>query len=230
MNGFIFKKIPASVGLGALMLALVGCHKGNFHCDNLVDPCYPERYNAMARKEVREPFQAQATNGHILDQTVWNWHFERDFETDPKTGAPTPRPTARLSPAGRDYLTHIVRRRPCPDPKVFLQTAQDLAYDPARPDDMLKKRTDLDAKRQEAVQSFLGIQAAGRRLPYEFQVAVHDPHEVGFSAIPLAGTESGLTPMQRPSGVIDVRDLNFQQGLQPGAATTGGSSVLTLTQ
>lgn len=215
MNGFI-RKTVAGLGLGGLLLTLVGCRPGAFHHDNLVDPCWPERYNATARKEVREPFQVQATNGHILDQTVWNWHFEHDL----KTGEPT----ERLSQAGRDFLTHIVRRRPCPDPKVFVQTAQDLVYDQAKPEELVKNRAELDARRMEGVQRFLGVQAAGRQLPYDFQVAVHDPHEVGFSAIPLAGTETGLTP--RSMGVIDQRNLGFSGTLPAGG---GGGGTMTMT-
>lgn len=220
MNGFI-SKAAAGLGLGSLLLALAGCHQGGLKYDNLVDPCWPERYNAMARQAVREPFRTQATNGHILDQTVWNWMFEKD--KDVKTGELYP--TERLSAAGREHLTHIVRRRPHADPKVFLQTAQDLAFDPAHPDKMLEKRAEMDRKRQDAVHRFLSIQAAGRQMPVDFQIVVHDPHEVGFSGRPYGGTESGVTPAI--IGVVDKRDGGFQGTMPSGGG--GGSSTMTMT-
>ncbi len=54
----------------------------------------------------------------MLDQTVWNYHFEPG--------------TDKLTPGGLEHLAYLARRRPYPDPVVFLQTAQDVAYDPAR--------------------------------------------------------------------------------------------------
>src|SRR5947209_5202561 len=56
-----------------------GCGSGLGNCQayrNLVDPCYPQRYEYMARKEVNEAFIPQVQNGHVLDQTIWNWMFE----------------------------------------------------------------------------------------------------------------------------------------------------------
>src|SRR4051812_16603710 len=40
------------------------------------DPHWPERYNYTARQEVLAPFAQQVTNGQVLNQTIWNWHFE----------------------------------------------------------------------------------------------------------------------------------------------------------
>src|SRR5262245_54336308 len=99
MNGFIKKTATLFVGVG--LTSLVGC------CcyPDLVDPCWPERYNTQARHSVIHTTNAQAHNGHVLDQTVWNWYF--DTEIDPKTKQPVidpatgrPRPSARLNAAG----------------------------------------------------------------------------------------------------------------------------------
>jgi hypothetical protein len=63
-----------------------------------------------------------------------------------------------------------------------LQTAQDIAYDPAAPDKTVEERVSLDNKRAEAVQRFLRTQTPS--VPYD--VVVHNPHDVGMSAIPMA--------------------------------------------
>src|SRR5438270_4719522 len=113
MNGFI-KATAAGLCLGAGLNALVGCT----HYREIVDPCWPERYNAEARLSVRETFGAQVHNGHVLDQTVWNYHFE----VDPKTGGPTD----KLTEGGKEHLKYLTRRMPAPDPTLFLQTAQEV--------------------------------------------------------------------------------------------------------
>src|SRR4051794_41597863 len=113
MNGFIRKTaLGLTLGSGALALA-GGCAWYRDH----VDPCYPDRYNTEARYVVRGVFDTQAANGHILDQTLWNHDFEKD-----ERGTPTD----RLTVAGQEHLKYILRRRPVPDGKVYLQTANDL--------------------------------------------------------------------------------------------------------
>src|SRR5437763_7237696 len=74
-----------------------------------VDPCWPERYSCEARHEVLASFSPQVANGHILDQTLWNWQFEPG--------------TDRLNGAGMLQLDVLSRRRPVPDTRLFLQTA-----------------------------------------------------------------------------------------------------------
>ncbi|HMF16493.1 MAG TPA: hypothetical protein VKE98_04765, partial [Gemmataceae bacterium] len=80
MKGFITKNTLRLCLSGACLVSLIGC----YHYRELVDPCWPERYNSVARHGVRDMFYAQADKGHLLEQTVWNWHFETD-----KSGAPT---------------------------------------------------------------------------------------------------------------------------------------------
>src|SRR4051812_19110825 len=41
-------------------------------CKDLYDPCWPERYNTLARRSVNHAMAPQVMNGHVLDQTVWN--------------------------------------------------------------------------------------------------------------------------------------------------------------
>ncbi len=157
MKGFIRKAatvLCCAAGAGGL-----GCYTYS----DLVDPCYPERYNFAARKEVVESYTPQIQNGHVLDQTVWNYDFEAGSD--------------KLTSGGLEHLAYMARRRPTPDTTVYLQTAQDVAYDPAKPEELTNRRQDIDAKRAVAIQKFLNAQTGGRRG--EFTVLVHDPSEVG---------------------------------------------------
>jgi hypothetical protein len=161
MNGFISRTLVA-MGLGGAIVASGGCAAYR----DCVDPCGWQRYAFMARQETQACFDPQVGNGHVLDQTVWNYHF--DAGTD------------QLTPAGMLHLAYIARRRPSPDPMVWLQTAQDVAYDPAAPEKFSQARGDLDQKRIVAVKKYLTAQTAGRPVPFE--VNVHDPAEVGTNA------------------------------------------------
>ena len=71
MKGLIKKVGLALCALGAAS-GMTGC----FHYAEVVDPCYPTRYMYMARREVKAALAPQVNNGHVLDQTVWNWMFE----------------------------------------------------------------------------------------------------------------------------------------------------------
>lgn len=131
---------------------------------NLVDPCYPERYNYAARQAVIYPFAQQAYNGHVLNQTIWNYYFEAG--------------TDRLTPAGVEKLDSLSRVRPGPDPRLYIQTARDLPTnaDPARNSEV---RADLDAKRAAAIQKYMGNQPAFGG-PVAWEVFVHDPTVPGI--------------------------------------------------
>src|SRR6516164_5354549 len=96
MKGFI-KHAAALSCFGAGLFALLGCG----HYRELVDPCWPERYNSMASNSVREMSIAQSDMGHKLDQTIWNYHF--DMGTD------------NLNAEGRERLLYLSRRQPVPD-------------------------------------------------------------------------------------------------------------------
>ncbi len=161
MKGFIRK----AVLVGFCAVGSLGCY-GYRDC---VDPCYPLRYNYMARQEVNAAMTPQVQNGHVLDQTVWNYYFEPG--------------TDKLTPLGLDRLAYLARRRPCPDPNLYLQTAQDVVYDPAAPEKMAEVRQELDTKRKAAVTCFMVQQTAGRAVA--FNITVHDPAEVSLSAVPV---------------------------------------------
>jgi len=166
MKGFIAKTVT-TVGLSGAALGLInGCYYRD-----VVDPCYPQRYEYAARMEVNQALAPQVRNGHILEQTVWNYEFEPG--------------TARLTPGGMDHLAYLARRRPAPDTAIYLQIAQppDIAYDPKAPDKFSEARAKLDNERIQSIQTYLAAETSGRNLT--FNVVMHDPGEVGISAIAL---------------------------------------------
>jgi hypothetical protein len=175
MKGFISRAVLTAC-LTAGLAAAGGCCCGYY---DVVDPCYPMRYSYAARKEVCEARYQQVHNGHVLDQTIWNWMFKHE------EGG---KPTAELNGAGMDHLMYIVRRRPCADATIYLATAQDIAYDAADaegPTKFANARAELDAKRQEAIMRYVNAQAAGRNMA-PFTVCVHDPAESDMAATAMA--------------------------------------------
>jgi hypothetical protein len=204
MNGFIARTMTvACLVAGAAVTGGCCCYR------DIVDPCYPERYEYAARQEVYQSMAPQVHNGHILDQTMWNWHFEYDDVR--KVG------TDRLNPAGMEHLTYLIRRRPCPDPVIYLATAEDITYDPAGPDRFAEARADLDNRRIQAIQKYLAAQTAGRHM--NFQVLVHDPADPGIAAEPAARTVR--TWYSSFSGVLRI----IGAGGVAGAAGGGGGGV-----
>jgi hypothetical protein len=201
MNGFIAKTVTV-VGLGGLAAAGVGCNAYR----EVVDPCYPQRYEYMSRREVDEAFTPQVNNGHVLDQTVWNYHFEKD----PTTGAGTP----ILTQGGMEHLAYLARRRPHPDPIVYLQTAQDIPYDPEKPEQLVELRRRLDQDRIAAIQNYLKAQTAGRDVT--FQIAIHDPAVPGMSAVPAGRAVADMYSGSRG---------NLTTGGGGGGGGVGGTSV-----
>jgi hypothetical protein len=169
MNGFI-KKTLATLSLAGGLSVFAGCYSSAQEvCNHCVDPCWPERYDAMAADSVAASFAPQVENGHVLDQTVWNDHFER--------GTPI------LTPAGRMHLAQLARSRPHPDSRIFLQTAYDIAYDKDNPSKFVEDRARLDGDRRVAILQFLHAQTSGRAVA--FDVIVHDPGEVGMHSVPM---------------------------------------------
>lgn len=166
MKGFISKALVTGAVLAGLS-AGSGCYYRDYW--DIVDPCWPEHYNCDARGEVMTQRVTQATNGLVLEQTVWNYHF--------KDG------TDQLLPAGQVVLDHMARRRPMPVGDVFLQTAHDVGeYDAAHSEQFVVRRADLDAKRMKAVQNYL----AAARPDVSFNISIHDPGRTGMSGLEAA--------------------------------------------
>jgi hypothetical protein len=164
----------------------------------MVDRCWPQRYNHTARREVVEAFAPQVQNGHILDQTVWNYYFEKG--------------TDQLNSLGQSKLDYMVRRRPAPDTCVYLATARDIPYDPVNPGAYGETRKDLDGKRVAAIQKYLNEQMVGR--PLAFNVMIHDPFEVGMPA-----EESAVAARAHINAAIGTAIFT------PGGGATGAGIV-----
>jgi hypothetical protein len=159
MKGLINKWVTALACGGAL--SGVGCLP-----DKCVDPCYPMRYAYMARQSVNAAMAPQVQNGHVLDQTIWNYYFEPG--------------TDKLTAGGLERLAYLARRRPSPDTVLYLQTAQDVVFDQNAPEKMAEARQTLDGKRIAAVQAYLTAQTTGRPTP--FQIVIHDPAEPSLAS------------------------------------------------
>jgi hypothetical protein len=211
MKGFI-RTTFAGLCLGSSALALGG---GCAWYRDVVDPCYPDRYNAEARSVLRGTFDNQAFNGHVLDQTIWNYHFEHDERGNP---------TDRLTVAGQDRLKYIVRRRPTPDGKVYLQTANDIPIPVTEIESLPGRRQDLDARRAQAIQRFLTADTAGRNCMVAWDVAIHDAAPTGLPST----TQGGALGAVNIIGSYPKHQTSFQGALPavaPFAIPAGGTGT-----
>jgi hypothetical protein len=205
MARYMTKLVAGAVLAGGAALA-AGCHSDGEHHHG--DPCWPDRYSNEARASLVANFQPQVENGHVLDQTVWNTHFE--FGTD------------KLNGAGMDKLDQLARRRPHPDQRLFLQTARDVVYDAGKPEEYAGRRQDLDTKRVAAVQRYLQATLTGRQV--SFDVQIHDPSVPGIEG--AAPRVVLPTPQQRVQGPVTVPagQISPAAGGSAGSGTTGGAT------
>lgn len=207
MNGFKVKMLSVATVACGFMAA--GCQSTDKHGD----PCWPDRYANEARQLTVAAFQPQVENGHILDHTIWNLHFE--YGSDQMNGA------------GMDKLDQLARRRPMPDVHLFLQTTRDIAYDPEKPADHAAKRIDLDNKRVAAVQKYLKATLTGRELTFDIQI--HDRAYPGIDVTPGIGPRVYIpTPQDRSRGAnVPATPVSGSGGAASGGPTSpppsGGS-------
>lgn len=201
----VFTKLLSGAFLAGGVLS-AGCHHHSGEVSGHGDPCWPDRYANESRASVVASFQPQVENGHVLDQTVWNSHFEFASE--------------KLNGAGMDKLDQLTRRRPHPDTKIYLQTARDIVYDADKPNDYSAKRNELDTKRVLAMQKYLAATLTGR--PATFDIQVHDPAVPGIDG--AAPRVIVPTPQSRVGGGAGA--AGAAAGGAPTAAppTTGGST------
>lgn len=174
MKGLI-RKTGLGMCLGAAVTFVAGCVP---EYRELVDPCWPERYNHQARQSIRDAFNAQAANGHTLDQTVWNEHFEPG--------------TAVLTYSAKEHLKYLARRQPAPDPVVFLQWSWDGK----------DKAEALNNDRRAAVADYLAQVAAARKLAVTFDVQLRD------SSVPGLPSPAAPNLYRLPANVQDQRNAD----------------------
>jgi hypothetical protein len=216
------RRAAVAILLGGL--AASGCHGTGGHAGksaqpegwtryyNAVDPCYPERYNAQARSSVLVPFAAQVNNGHVLEQTVWNWHFDTSSDT--------------LNPAGQAKLDAIAQTRPQPDGRVYLQVARDVpAYGAGGLDTVAARRDELTAKRAETIRKYMAAQPALQPVAYE--VFVIDAPVPGmpaeFSARGYRGQATGYVGGLQSGGASVTATGSGGTGPTTNGPTSGGS-------
>jgi len=177
-----------------LSLTITGC----FGYRDVVDPYYPKRYNVDARNSVRASLAPQVSNGNVLDQTVWDFHFE--------TGKP------ELNAMGKDHLKRLARRRPAAQEVIFLQVAQN-------PDEKVNNK-ELNKVRSETVKAYMNKISEDKVHP-EFQVVLHDPAEVSGSGIEAARIINGK--LSAVSGV-PTGALSGSSNSGSNSGSSGGSS------
>jgi hypothetical protein len=194
MNGIIKKAVALFCLGGAATLS--GCCNDCKLC-NCYDNCWLDRYAYQANISVNQAFGAQVNNGHVLEQTIFTYHFE------PATDV--------LTKGGQDHLAYLARRRPSPDCRIYLQTAQDIVYDSAAPEQYTSARAELDGKRVVAIQRFLNAETAGRALI--FDVVIHD---APTPSLPTQAIAIGVG-----------RLYNNFQGVMPAAPAGGAAGTGT---
>ena len=159
MKGFI-KQTATGICFSAGLFTIMGC----YHYREIVDPCWPERYNAIAAHSVRDMQIAQADKGHILNQTLWNEDFDGD----------------KIKPSGIARLKWIAGREPTPVlMKVYLQNADvPLDADTAK---YIREQERANDGRRKAMQAFLSTQTAARNGTV-YQIDVHDYVQPSYPA------------------------------------------------
>ncbi len=141
---------------------------------------------SQARELVSRPFADQAANGAVVDQTVWNYHFESDVSARMHTNAYflLDRLARRQVNAGGGCLRlHVQRAQTHPGEVPLAELAQ--------------RRLELDNRRLDAITVYMQQAWPGMA----FTVQLYDPSPVGMSAVEATmaankeqGTAFGFIP------------------------------------
>jgi hypothetical protein len=148
------KHFTAASCFGAALLTVMGCE----HYRGCVDSCWTKPDNSTAHDRVREMQNVQTDHGHKLEQVVWNSYFAKDERTKESTST--------LNETGREFLRHLARCQPFPDPQIWLQYPSDVTD--------TRKHDQIIAERRIAIRKFLTTQThlgGGEK----YQIAVLDP-------------------------------------------------------
>jgi len=153
--------------LSASLVSLTGCY-GTYN--DLVDPCYPERYNCQARAEVQSRIAMQSKNGLDIEQTLYNYHFKPN--------------SADIAPSGQNLLTRVATRRPSAFKEVFVQNSFDAVtdanFDPATAGATADKIRELNKNRRDAVLAFLNSRSPAMADNTPWKVEISFPSRVGM--------------------------------------------------
>jgi len=179
---------------------------------NLVDPCWPERYSQQAREAALNPHDIQVNNAQVIDQTLWNYHFEVGGST--------------LNANGRQRIDYLARRLPTPDGRIYIQTARDLGYDANAPEKLVNARAELDVKRSQAVLSYLSAQPNGAKTNWEIQAS--DAFDPGVNSAGPAQSVRGLPNQYRSTitGAVGQSLVGSGGNLSFGAPVGVGNNAV----
>lgn len=181
---------------------------------NCVDVAWPERYNYAARQAVVAPFAQQVATGHFIHQSLWNWYFEPGTE--------------KLTPGGMEKLDSLARATPSADPRLYIQTAHDIAVTNENIDKVAGLRAELNAKRAAAIKKYMAVQF-GPAVDYE--VYVHDapvPSIYGpFIAGAFRGQAQGYQGGIDGGGVGGVTAVGGSRGTGTGTGAGFGTGTGT---
>lgn len=201
------KTRKAAVAVAAAVLGAVGCAgpglQERFQEVNN-NNMWPERNGYLARQAVLHPFEVQQNNAAVVNDVILNAFFENGSD--------------KLNGVGRSKLDQLARKMPSPNPTVFLQTANDVAYDEKAPEKSAVARGDLDQKRASAVLAYLNSRPS-RGVSFSVQaIDIDDP----------------TTNSAGPAAAVRGLQQQYQSGITGGisggnpAGVGGGQAVGTL--
>jgi hypothetical protein len=139
---------------------------------------WPERNSYHARQAVLHPFEVQQNNAAVVNDVVLNDHFDSGSD--------------KLNGVGQDKLNQLARKMPAPNPTVYLQAANDVAFDEKAPEKTVVGRTELDQKRAAAVLAYLNTRPAPRGTAFTVQVI-----DVGNTSVNSVGPAAAVRGLQQ---------------------------------
>lgn len=211
------RKVRAAVAavLSAGVLGAVGCAGGPGLQQRFQDVNnnngWPERNGYLARHSVLHPFEVQQNNAAVVNDVILNTMFESGSD--------------KLNSVGKEKLDQLVRRMPAPNPTVYVQLSNDVAYDDKAPEKTVLARTELDQKRQAAVLAYMNARPS-RGVAYSAQVV--DMGDPSFNSTNPAAAVRGLT-QQYKSGITGSISGGNPVGAGGGLASSTVGVVPTAT-
>jgi len=97
-------KVLSCAALTAALALAVGCKL-------LPDNEWPEPYTSIAKEEVQAPIDIQVANARVVEQTLWDYHFEPNSE--------------RLNSTGRQRLRWIAPQAQDTYPVIYVAAIDD---------------------------------------------------------------------------------------------------------
>jgi hypothetical protein len=175
------------------------CQCGCPECNGRECHKYAERrYSLQSRAAVHDSLDAQAAQGRLHEQTLWNNYFVPQ--------------SAELHSSGRAFLDRMARRYRGRAIDLYVQTAHDLPFNSEQLDAFSRDRDALDLERATAAHRYLTIVL--RQPPPEMYV--HDPQRFGMWAYEAAPAYAIIK--KSPQGLLDQSAIS---GVEPNDSGYG---------